>query len=1052
MKLFTTKFPFLLVAALLLLIAQNNFAQGVTTAAISGTVVDQSGSPLPSANIVAVHVPTGTQYGTTSRLNGKFNILGLKVGGPYKITVSYVGYKTETRDNIYLELGENLTLNFTMSTSEVKLSAVEVTAQKNPIISNDRTGSFQNVNAKQIQEVPTISRTFQSFAKLSPLFSGTSLSAAGRNNRYNNIQIDGTQYNDLFGLGSSGTPGGQTGSNPISLDAIQAFQVVIAPYDVRYGGFTGGGINAITRSGTNDFVGSVYGFGRNQALVGLSPDTNKTKLANFSEYQYGFRLGGPIMRDKLFFFTNLELTQHTTPLSNTALGPQGNAINQAWADSLQNILISKGFNPGSYALSNVEQPSTKFFLRFDYNLSNNNKLTLRNNFVHSYLDNLGNRSGTYSLSFDSYTYRITNNTNSTVLQLNSTFGNQMSNELTLGYTIIRDNRGPVGAALPEINVIMPGGFTMYAGTDRFSSANSLDQNIFELTDNFTYITGNHVLTFGTHNEFFSFKNLFIRSYWGYYQYRVNYLSQLSASMNNPSFYQRVLSRTSDPKPAAQFSVNQVGFYAQDEWSAMPNFKLTYGLRVDVPFFPTKPAQNDSVSHYFPEYNTSNIPNGNILWSPRVGFNWDINGEHITQLRGGVGIFTGRIPYVWMSNNYGNTGTSIAEVDGFAGTQFSPDPNNQPGVGAPGTGAPKFQSEIDLVNPNLKMPQLLRFDAAVDHQLPYGITGTVEALYSKNLNDMLYNEINLNPAIGTLPDGRPLYGGTNNGNHNFFGMYYLTNTSKGYQYNLSVQLQRNVARGISGNIGYTYGRSFDQNGVSSSQAQSQMNYNPIAIDPNNPALTTSDYEIRNRIFASVSYTHEFFTNAPTSISLYYNGQSGIPISYAVSGDVNNDGFWGNDLFYIPKNDADIEIGTVKNGVYSAASASTYASFDNFINNNAYLSSHRGAIAERNGSTYPWRNELDMKIVQTIPAFSKDHDFQISLDILNVLNLINSNWGWDVSGGYNTYNVVSFQGMDTKTVPGKSIPVYGFRAPGNNLPWNYDNFTSRWTMQLGVRYTF
>ena len=1046
MKFFTTKFPFLLMAALLLLIAQNNFAQGVTTAAISGTVVDQSGSPLPSANIMAVHIPTGTQYGTTSRLNGKFNILGLKVGGPYKITVSYVGYKSETRNNVYLELGENLTLDFTMSTSEVKLSAVEVTAQKNPIISNDRTGSFQNVSAKQIQEVPTISRSFQSFAKLSPLFSGTNMQAAGRNNRYNNIQIDGTQYNDLFGLGSSGTPGGQTGTNAISLDAIQSFQVVVAPYDVRYGGFTGGGINAITRSGTNQFAGSVYGYGRNQSLVGLSPDTLKTKLANFSEYTYGFRLGGPIMKDKLFFFTNLELTQHTTPLSNTALGPQGNANNQANADTLATLLAGKGYNPGSYSTFDANQPSTKFFLRFDYNIDENNKLTLRNNYVHSYIDNLGNRSATYSMSFDSYLYRITNNTNSTVLQLNSNFGNQISNELILGYTSISDKRGPTGSGLPEINVVLPGGFTIYAGTDRYSSANSLDQNIFEFTDNFTYITGNNLLTFGTHNEFFSFKNLFIRSYWGYYQYKVNYVSQLN--FDRPSFYQRVLSRTSDPAPAAQFNVNQLGFYAQDEYSAIPNVKITLGIRVDIPFFPTKPSYNDSVSYYFPGYSTANIPNGNILWSPRLGFNWDVNGEHTTQVRGGVGIFTGRVPYVWMSNNYGNTGVMLAEVDGGAGTPFSPDPNNQPGVGAPGTGAPKFQSEIDLVDPNLKMPQLLRFDAAVDHQLPYGITGTIEALYSQNLNDMLYKEINLKPVIGTLPDGRPLYGGINKGNNNFFGMYYLTNTSKGSSYNFTAQLQRSVPFGLSGNVAYTFGRSFDQNGVLSSQAQSQMRYNPIIDDPNNPSVTTSDFEIRNRVFASLTYTQDFFGDAPTSISLYYNGQSGLPISYTVTGDLNGDGFDGNDLFYIPTDNSQIELGTVKNGVYSAANASTYASFNNFINNNAYLSSHRGSIAARNASTYPWRNELDLRIVQTIPAFSNGHLFQVSLDVLNVLNLINSDWGWDVSGGYNTYNVVSYQGMDKL----HNQPVFGFRAPANNLAWNYDNFTSRWTMQLGVRYTF
>ncbi len=526
---FTLSFLILFIATVLIS-GPEIFGQGVTTASISGTVTDQNGETLPSATVIAVHEPSGTQYGTTTRTNGKYNMLGLRVGGPYTITVSYVGYETQKKENIFLNLGQNMTVDFKMSSAAVKLSEVTVVGSRSSIISSSRTGAFQNVSARQMEEVPTISRTFQNFAKLSPMFSGTSMQAAGRNNRYNNIQIDGTQYNDLFGLGSTGTPGGQTGANPISMDAIDEFQVVIAPFDVRYGGFTGGGINAITRSGTNLFKGSIYGYGRNQDLIGLSPGDNQTKYANFSDYQYGARLGGPILPDKLFFFTNVELTQHTVPLSNASI-TQGTGEAAANADTLRSILASKGFNPGSFGGFDVNQPSTKFFLRFDYNISENNKLTLRNNFVHSYEDNLNARSSTNSLSYDSYNYRITNNTNSTVLDLNSTLGNTMSNELILGYTMIRDKRGPTGQALPEVDVVLPGGFTYYAGTDRYSSANALDQNIFEFTDNFTYITGDHVITVGTHNEFFNFKNLFIRSFWGYYQYKVNYISQIN--FNNP---------------------------------------------------------------------------------------------------------------------------------------------------------------------------------------------------------------------------------------------------------------------------------------------------------------------------------------------------------------------------------------------------------------------------------------------------------------------------------------------------------------------------------------
>lgn len=1046
MRLFVTKYLFI---SLLLLCLPFGliFGQGTTTSALNGIVTDQNGEPLPSATIIAIHIPSGTRYGTTSRIDGKYNILGLRVGGPYTITVSYIGYESRKKENIRLLLGQDLTANFTLSTSAVSINEVTVLGQSNAIISSNRTGSFENVTAQQIQQIPTVTRTFQNFAKLSPLFSGTNLQAAGRNNRYNNIQIDGTQYNDLFGLGSSGTPGGQTGANPISMDAIQEFQVVIAPFDVKYSGFTGAGINAITRSGTNEFQGSAYFYGRNQNLVGLSPDTLKQKYATFNDDQYGVRLGGPIVKDKLFFFTNVELTNHTAPSSNISLSPQGNIKAQAWADTLSQILAARGFNSGTENTFDVGQPSTKFFLRFDYNLSENNKLTIRNNFVHSYEDNLADRTSNSALSFSTFSYRIINNTNSTVAQLNTTLGNEISNELIFGYTSISDDRGPSQQALPEIDVKLPG-FTIYAGTDRFSSANSLDQKIFEFTDNFTYLKGDHVLTFGTHNESFSFKNLFIRYYWGYYTYQVNYLSQIN--LDNPTTFQRTISRTGDPEPAAQFSADQLGLYAQDEWSVKPELKITLGIRLDDPIFPTKPLENDSVSYYFPGYNTINIPSGNLLWSPRLGVNWDVNGEHTTQVRGGVGIFTGRVPYVWLSNSYGNTGNLLAEVDNPSGgtVPFSANPNGQPSLNTIPNASTKLTSEVDLVNPKLKMPQVLRFDAAVDRQLPFDVTGTVDMQYSKSLNDMMYQEVNLKPATGTLSDGRLLYSGTNSGNGNFLGVYYLTNTSQGYQYNFSVQLQRSVLLGVSENIGYTYQRAFDQNGVLSSQASSQLNYNPISVDPNNPPLTTSDFEIRNRIFASITYTGEFFRNALTSISLFYNGQSGQPVSYIVSGDLNNDGFNGNDLMYIPKNDKDIELGVVsKTGVYTSASSNTYAQFDSFINNNAYLSSHRGQIAQRNASTYPWRNELDLIITQDIPAFSTRHQFQISVNILNVLNLIDQKWGYDVSGGLNGISIVSYQGIDKAT----SKPVYGFSQPRNNLAWTYDNVTSRWTMQLGARYT-
>ncbi len=1049
MKFITTKLPVFVLMAVLFFMT-NTFGQGKTTASISGVITDQNGAPLPAASIIAVHVPTGTQYGTSSRNDGRYNLLGLKVGGPYKLTVSFVGYGTQTKENIQLGLSEELTVNFKLAESTIELSGVTVVGEKSKILNVNRTGAAQNVSVKDIETLPTINRQFQDFAKLSPQASGTNSQIAGRSNRFNNIQIDGTQHNDLFGLGSTGTPGGQTGTTPISLDAIQEFQVVVAPFDVRFGGFTGGGINAITRSGTNQFHASAFGFGRNQGLVGKAGFINTGNDADkdfpdFDEYQYGVRIGGPIQKDKIFFFVSGERDTRTQPISNLALSA-GPANAQALADRMASILKNKyGYDPGTAAATDIDRPSNKVFVRLDFNLSENHKLTLRNNYVDASDDILRNRNRNNRLSFSTYAYSISNKTNSAVAQLNSTFKNNLSNELSVGFTTIRDKRHGISADAPEIEVNETG-LRLTAGPDRFSSANRLDQDIFEVTDNLTFLTGDHIFTVGTHNEFFSFTNLFIRSFFGFYSF--NSLDDLENG--NPSFYQRVFSRTSDPNQPAEFSVNQFGFYAQDEWKVTPNFKLTLGMRVDIPVFPDNPAQNDSVSKYFPGRSTTDVPSGNIHYSPRLGFNWDVNGDRSTQVRGGVGIFTGRPAYVWISNNYGNSGVLYAEVRGSGSALgFRTDPLNQPGVGDPGTGAPRLTSEIDLADPNLKFPQVLRFNLGVDQQLPYGFVGTVDFIYGESVNDFVYRKLNLknenNP--GTLPGepGRLMFGGTNRFG-NFFDVLELTNTSEGFQYNISAQIQRSVARGLSINAGYTFGKAEDVNSVLSSQARSQMRFNPISGNPNTPPRTTSTFEIKHRIFASVSYTEEFIKNAPTTISIFYNGQSGQPFSFIVGGDLNNDGFDNNDLFYIPKDRNDILLGSISGGVYVPASSATYDALESFINNNDYLSANRGKMSERNGARNPWRDILDLRIMQDVPIIP-GHTLQFTWDVLNVLNLLNSDWGWDESV-FSTYRIVTPKGID----PATGREVYSFAAPKNNTPFTANDLNSRWAMQFGVRYSF
>ncbi|MCX6171177.1 MAG: carboxypeptidase regulatory-like domain-containing protein [Ignavibacteriales bacterium] len=1075
-KLFISFFVFVV----LLLSSQSMYSQ--TTASINGTVVDQNGSPLPSATIIAVHVPSGTQFGTTARADGKYNLVSLRVGGPYKVTVSMIGYTTQVEEGFNLELSQNLQINFKLPEQAVQLTGVTVTAERGAVLSQARTGAAQNVSLKQIEEIPTLNRTFASFAKLSPMFSGTSTQAAGRSSRFNNIQIDGTAYNDLFGLASSGTPGGQAGTNPISFDAIREFQVVIAPYDVRMSGFTGAGINAITRSGTNNFSGSVFFLGRNQDFTGQRNPTTGVdkKVTDFTSSQYGFRLGGPIMKDKLFFFINGEITTDNrpvvTPSLQTGIGSNSAAQLQALVDQFAVALRAKGMEPGSSADFTRKSPSTKLLLKFDYNLSDNHQLTLRHNYVDAYQDNLAGR-GTSSMSFDSYNYRFNSTTNSTALLLNSHFGNNMSNELIVGYTTVREKRTATGGLTPLVTVReLSSTFTMTAGFDNFSGANSLDQDIIEFTDNFSYFVGNHTITIGTHNEFFKFKNLFIRNILGNYSY--NSLADFNADL--PNSFTRTYARFGDQssRPAASFSVAQLGFYVQDEWAVLPQFKITYGLRVDVPTFPDAPAQNDSVSKYFPGISTSSAPTGNLLWSPRIGFNYDVSGDRTTQIRGGVGIFSGRVPYVWISNNYGNSGMLTQQIDlktARTNLVFRPDPNNQYTVGSSALlGAPSVRSEIDLADPNLKMPQLIKFNAAVDQELPLGFVGTAEFLYSQTVNDIIYRKLNLNPIIGyvRLPNGdyegsikRPIFGGENLYNNNFTDVLQAYNTGDGYQYNLSFQVQRSVARGLSLSTAYNYMQAFDRSSVTSSQAQSQMSFLAVAGDPNSPPLTTSDWEITHRAFISASFVWEFFKNAPTTISLFYNVQSGRKFSFtSQSGsittgtgttDLNGDNYPGNDLFYIPRNANEILIGKITSGQFVPATTAgtTYNDLDAFIKNDEYLNTHRGQIAERNGATAPSRSYLDMHIQQEIPDFMGFGAFQVSLDISNVLNLINPNWGQvkDVDGFNDTKNVVTYQGRIAYQ-GNANVPVYSFTKPANNTVFVYDDLSSRWQMQFNVRYSF
>ncbi len=1042
-----------LLLILLLAVPRLILAQGVTTASISGIVTDDQGQPVPGASVMAVHTPSGTKYGTSTQLDGRFYVRGLRVGGPYVITVSGVGYKTQEVRDVNLEIGQNLEMNFKLTVQAVSVGGVEIIAERNALMNTNRTGAATTVSRRFIETFPTITRSFQDFESLTPQFVGNS--ALGRNNRYNNIQLDGTNYNDLFGLPGSGTPGGQAGTTPISLDAIQEFQVTLAPFDVRQGGFTGAEVNAITRSGTNQFRGSVYFFGQNQNFVGTSPDTLKTPYPNFSNVQTGFRLGGPIVKDKLFFFVNGEITRRRQPLYNTM--PVADSVIQRF----NTIMQGYGYNPGGTSTYTLLQPSNKLFVRLDYNISETNKLTIRDNYINASQDNLSR--GITSLGFSSNDYTFNDKTNSLAATLNSTFSPTLSNELILGYTAIRDNRvvpSPVSPMITVRDASIPNNGSFVAGTEEFSGANGLNQDIWELTDNLSWVNGAHLFTFGTHEELFGFNNLFIRDYYGWYQF--NSLSDLQAG--KPNEYRYSYSNIpGTPEPSAKWNAVQYGLYAQDEWTATSNLKLTFGLRLDVPTFPTSPLNNPTFDSTFAfmSLRTDQVPKASFLFAPRLGFNWDVTGDRLTILRGGVGVFSGRVPYVWISNQYSNTGMDILRVDqyGLPAGFFSPNPNNQPRPGVTPGLSPIKTTEIDITANNFKMPQVLRADVAVDRQLAFGIVATIEGIYSRSINDVLYQDININPTGQYLAsDGRPLFG-TNPGvgktywnvnkiNPAFTNVVYMTNTNKPYEYSITAELQRQFGEGIFSyfnigglndqlfaNVSYTYGHSYDQNAVTSSQAISQWRYNPVPGNPNNPPLAISDFDVPNRIVASVSEKVEYAKGWATTLSLFYAGQSGSPFSYIYYGDVNGDGQNLNDLVYVPKNSSDIILTT-----------NNYAQLDAFINGDSYLSSHRGQIVPRNGGRAPWQNVLNLRLAQDIPTV-EGQSLEFTLDIINVLNLLNHSWGYIKYVQYGTYTLLSYKGLNAQ-----GQPQYAFYPPKGGTIFQTAPFASRWQLQLGARYTF
>jgi outer membrane receptor protein involved in Fe transport len=1041
-----------------LITAQLGWGQGVTTSSMTGTITDESGEGLPGATVVATHTPTGTRYGTSTLVDGRFSIPNMRVGGPYTVEVSFIGFQNQTFKDISIRLGEPHVLNIKLGQAAAQLGEVVVSGARSTVLNAERTGASTNISRQQIENLPTISRSLQDFTRLTPQANGSSF--GGSSNRFNNITIDGAVNNDVFGLSGSGAPGGQAGTQPISLDAIQEIQVVLAPYDITYGNFTGGGVNAVTRSGTNEFQGSVYTFVKGEKFVGRSPLTD-AKYATFTDNQYGFRLGGPVIKNKLFFFANAELGRREAPLAFAA-GETGSAISVSTAESIRNYtLTTYGYDVGTFGGINLKRENNKLFGRLDWNINDKHQLTLRHNYIKAFDDNLS-RSGS-SFSFGNNAYQFHNQQNISVMELRSNYSPSLSNNLILGYSRIRDNRDIAGDVFPQIQIRNLEGVSSnnaFFGAERSSVANELDQDIFEITDNLRYTLGKHTITVGTHNEFFKFRNLFINNIAGRWDFNnvADYLA------NRPLQARATYSLIpGESRPAAEFNAAQLGFYAQDEFEAFRGFRLTVGLRADIPVISDKPLNNTTVTTNFPGVRTDETPSGKVLWAPRAGFNYDVTGDRSIQLRGGAGIFSGRVPFVWLSNQFVNSGlllgtvditdnnrTAANEVNGGRG--FEPDPTKQQNVGGP-----VATTEINAIDKKFRIPQVARFNLAGDVQLPLGIVGTLEGIYSKTINNVFYQDINLKPSITTInpeysggADLRPLYATNAAGKIStaYTNVLYLSNTNQGYTYNLTAQLQKTFDFGLNGMFAYTYGRATDVNSGASSTALSNWEFVQNVNGPNNPALATSNYETRHRLVGSFGHKINYGPNNAfaTGISLFYNGFSGSPFTYLYNGDLNGDGRTGNDLLFVPASLEQINLVNITNsaGAVTSTRVQQWENLNAFIENDPYLRERRGRYTERNGARTPWEHHFDLRLTQDLGLVTGKvkNTLQLTFDIFNVGNLINKNWG-------RSY----FVSNQAVTLISTARNVNGFNYNRSNpVGWDISDLGSRWQGQFGLRYLF
>ena len=1089
-------------------------AQGVTTSAITGVVKDAQGAVIPGVTITATHVPSGTTYEAVTQADGRYFIQGMRVGGPYKINAALTGFGNEVKENVTLNLGVAQDLDFTLKVAAISEN-ITVVGTSDPVFSSTHTGAATAVTREELATLPTISGRINDMARLSPQYGGgNSGTFAGQDNRMNNITVDGSYFNNSFGL--AGQPGDRTGVAPISLEAIEQVQVSVAPFDVRQGNFVGAGLNTVTRSGTNNFTGSVYHRTRNESFVGKEALGQPFNPGTFDTTNTGEWVGGPIVKNKLFFFESFENQEDTRPLTTFLSNPggapaTGNTTRVLGSDltSISSFLSSKfNYDPGPFDNIPKNTPGKPFLIKGDYNLSSANKVTVRYNQLKSSTDVLVSNSGslgnsrptntTNFLSFQRSNYSILENIKSGIGEWNSVIANSLSNNLIIGYTHQDESRGDIGKLFPFVDILDGNGVTYTSvGSEPFTPNNELRYNTFQAQDSFTKFGATHSLTFGAAVEKYHSENVFFPGKQSVYVYNTlaDFMADANGYLANPNrttsavpvrrFQVRYMNIPGLEKPIQPLDVWYSSGYAQDEWRPRSDLTVTAGIRMDVPAFGNTAYDNPNVDALTfrdqngspVQYNTGALPKSTPLWSPRVGFNWDVSADQTTQIRGGTGVFTGKPAYVWISNQIGNTGVLTGLIDTVTATSAFPfNPNPDAYKPANVTGAPAASVDLAVTDSNFKFPQTWRSNVALDRRLPWGLVGTGEFILNRDVNGMAYINANLPAAQSafTGQDNRPRWVGAscvaptagpcqtrinNVAGNQIVQNIVLQNQSVGRSWNVATSLTKPMRRGFTIKGAYSYGQAKNTVDPGSIAAGSWTN-NPIVFDPNNPALAFSQNSPGHRYFIASSYSHEYFGFGATTVAAFFEGRQNLVngstnSSYIFSGDMNGDGATANDLIYIPRDISEMNFTSLTVGTRAFTPAEQAAAFEAYIQQDDYLRNHRGQFAERGGVFNPIVNRLDLSIMQDVfhSIAGHRHSGQIRLDITNFGNLLNHDWG--VGQQIIQNRILSPQGVDAQgralyrlatvnTASGPALISKTFQTTAG--------VTDVYVMMLSFRYTF